>query len=133
VDQVPVQPAISILEWVDIDKSECQDGSGDDGVHRGRILIVKGQQPIHQGGQILRPGTDMVRNWRTGHAVVRSHEPAFIAIALVHKSRVTEDEFLQAQEFCMAERAPARLPDRCAPSLDPVLRRAFALDRIAGS
>ncbi|WP_290501554.1 hypothetical protein [Hyphomonas sp. UBA5107] len=44
-----MKPAVSILERVDVDTSECQNGSGDDGIHQRWILIIKGEQVLRAG------------------------------------------------------------------------------------
>ena len=50
VDQVAVQSAVAVFEWVDIDKSERQQGRGEDGIEGGTVLPVKGDHSLNQGG-----------------------------------------------------------------------------------
>ena len=47
------------------------------------------------------------------------------------ESRITNDNRLQTQQFFQGDGVPARFANRAAPTLDPILRRAFTLDGVA--
>src|SRR5580692_11430792 len=58
-------------------------------------------------------------------------ESPLLSKAQLHKSRIADDDSLQAQQFIQFDGPPARLADSAAPSLDTVMRGTFSFDGIA--
>ena len=133
MDQVAVNTAVAILEWVDVDETECEDCGGNHGIERLRGTPVEGDHTAYQRRQILRTGADVIGQRHAGFSVMRSDETALPAKSRFYEAGIAEHDMLQAQQFFGIERLPAGFSDGAAPTLDAVLRRALALDGIAGA
>ena len=63
--------------------------------------------------------------------VVFADEPAFLAEAQVHKTRISDHDGLEPQQFFKGQRMASRLANGAAPTLNAVLRGALSFDSIA--
>ena len=133
VDEIPVDPAITVFERMNIDKAERDHRRSDDRVQFLGPRVCKVDQAFHQGRQVIRPGAYVLGEGRSGVTVVRTHEAAFIAVAHVHETGIRNHEPLKAVQFIPAEGMAAGLGDRLTPALQPVLRRVFSFYREGGS
>ena len=62
-----------------------------------------------------------------------SDEAARLSQTQLHESRVADNDRLQSQQFVEVHGMAAGFADGPPPTLKAVLRRVFALDRIAGA
>src|SRR5208283_815701 len=60
VDQVPVDPPIAVIEWMDIYEPECQSCRVHNGIHELVHLLGAFEQPLHQWRYVLRFRRDIM-------------------------------------------------------------------------
>ena len=89
--------------------------------------IVGFQQSADQVGEILRPGTDKLRE-RIAVVVALAKKNAIRTQARLNEPRILNENALQPSDLVQGKRIFASLEDRASPSLEPVPRRSFAFD-----
>lgn len=77
VYQVSVDAAVVVLKGVDVDETEGEYGSGNDGIEFWGGLSVKGHHAAHERPKVLRSCADVIRQRRAADAIVRANEPLF--------------------------------------------------------
>ena len=96
VDQVAVQPAVTVFKRVYVDKTECEDCSGHDLVRVPRRTVIKGDHPVSQGRKIFMPGTYMIRQRHPCFAVMLANKTALVAETQLDEPGITYDDPLQS-------------------------------------
>ena len=127
-----MQPAVSVLERVDIDKAECENRRRHDRIELLRGLPVESDHALYESGQMFRSGADMAWYGHARFAVPFADETALVPQTETDEPGIADHDALQAQQFVEIDRLPAGLADGAAPPLDAVLRRMFTLDGETG-
>jgi len=130
MDKIAVKPAVSILEWVYVDKAESENRRCDDRIDILGRTVVEGDQAINERGKVFVPSAEMVRQRHAAAPVVLSDKAAVRSQAQAHETGVADQDPLQAQEFGKIKRSSACLSYGSAPSLDTILGWVFAFDDV---
>ncbi|MET4072157.1 hypothetical protein ABID58_006986 [Bradyrhizobium sp. S3.2.6] len=88
--------------------------------------MIKRDWSADQGGDIFVARADMIQDRSLRLAVVVADETSFGTEAELHEALIVDRDALHAQNLCLIERSPSRLPDDHSPSLDTVLRWSLA-------
>ena len=131
VDQVAVDAAVAILEGVDVDEPERQDGGGQHGIELPRRGPLEGDQAGGERWQIFRLGADVGRDRLLRLTIPVADEAAGAAQAELYEAGIADHDALQAAQFVEVERLPAGLADGLTPALHAIRGGALTLDGIA--
>ena len=132
VDQVAVQPAVAVLEGMNIDKAEGENRRGHHGIELRRSLSVECDHAFDEPGQVLWASADVVGDRHARLAIPFADETALAAQSETDETGIADHDALQAQQFVEIDRLPARLADGPAPPLNAVLGWMLAFDGEAG-
>src|SRR3954470_14310969 len=130
VHQISMNTSIAVLERMNIDESKREHRGRQDGIELCLCRLIESNQARHERSKVLMPRADMIRDRSLRFAIVFTDKAAFLAIAHFYKPFVTDHDALQTQKFLFVERRTPRFADSAAPSLDAILRRAFAFDDV---
>ena len=122
-----MRPFPSSKGWM-YTKPESQRGCCDDRIEGGCRIPVEGNHTVDQGRQVLGPSADVVGERRARVPLVLADKSALGACAQSHKSLVADHNLLQPEQFIEVDGLPPRLTDSPTPTLNAVLRRAFAFN-----
>lgn len=124
-----MQPAVAVLERMDENKAETEDGCGQHGIELVSFQqVIRLQQVGKQNRQILGPGRDVVRHRDLVAAAIAPDEAADPAQAISYEGLLwIEQRPLQVLQAADRELDVPGLRDDAPPAFETVARRGFAL------
>ncbi len=132
VDEIAVNPPVTVLKRMDIDKAKRQNGRSNNRVNFSSIVAIKFNYPVNQLWQSFMARTDMIRKRDARVLLMLADKATFIAKTKTDEPLFTDHDALQTQEFILVERLLASFTDGFAPALYSAVRRRFAFDGVAG-
>ena len=91
MNQVSAQPAVTVVERKGVDRAVGQNRRGDNRIKLPGGIPVESDHPLYQLRQIIRPGTDMGRDWH-----------ARIVIAFTNKTVLVPKAHLEQLWFMLS-------------------------------
>ena len=128
MNQVAVQPSVSVLERVNVDEPERERRSREHGVEFTRRAVREGRHSADQRVEVAVRSAHVDRNRHPRAAVPLAHETAFRAKSRAHEARVSYYDTLEANQLLEIDGPPPGFSYGRSPSLDTALRRPFSLD-----
>src|SRR3546814_6607474 len=132
VNQIAVDPTVSIYKRMDKDKSKSYHGCGQHRI-KGMLnfqFLTGFYQPIYQQFQVFPSRGDMIRYGCTIMSVMFTNEPFLLPKSHLGKPWIVYYDLLQSYQFCFCDRPLPSLPYGTSPPLCTILRRPFALSGI---
>ena len=95
MNQVAVQPAVPVLERMDIGKAEGQHRCGYNRIELLGGFPVESNHALHQPHQIIRPRADVVGDWHTRVAVMFTDKASLCPHTQMDEAGITDHDALQ--------------------------------------